>query len=120
MNDWTRQLICDNNVRPKGFPPALWVLIRGTKTLVTDEEENEWVVLNTCALRKLDLTIESDPNGYVVTGIPQRVRDQIIADEKSNEVSRGERFMSTTVMRKTGSGVAEYNMRDIMKRDQEF
>lgn len=117
VNDWTRQLIVDNNVRPEGFPPALWVLIRGTKTFVHDNEESEWVVLNTCALRKVDLAIESAVNGYYVTGIPDRVRDQIINDERRNEVARGERLMSSTVLRKTGSGSGGYNMGEIMNEE---
>ena len=81
-----------------------------------DNEESEWVVLNSCALRKVDLTIESGVNGYYVTGIPQRIRDQITNDERRNEVARGERLMSTTVLKKHGSGSGGYNMAEIVNQ----
>ena len=119
VNAWTRQLMRDNTERPEGFLPALWVLIRGTKTFVPNYEENDYPVLNTSTLRKIDLECESAANGYWVLGIPEKVKKQPVRDDEPNEKARGERMYNTKVLRKFGgaSGRSGYNMSEICEAE---
>ena len=111
VNDWTRQLLRDNTARPEGFPPALWVLIRGTKTYVPNSEENNYPVLNTCSLRKIDLECQSTATGYWVMGIKDKVKKQLVLDEERNAENQGQRMYHSKVLRNYGSGAS--NMSEI-------
>ena len=68
---FVKSLIQSQNKHPEGFPPGIWVLLKG-HTVVTYAEEDKFgktMFKNTVRKSKLETEILRDGTGYKVLGL---------------------------------------------------
>ena len=71
----------NKNVRPRGFPPGLWVAMGKPKTKVTTKEQNEYPKMMTMMHNDIDLVMDTFLGGCTVVdlaaGFKRRAANEI-------------------------------------------